>query len=88
MHWIGCGFWFLAILAHFQDNEVWMSWVPMFQLNMEMRSSEWTLNAEMGGRLDLAAYMLIVYKGMNMLTNIGYESVVPRRYEDLTMSVV
>lgn len=88
IHWIGCGFYFLAIASGFYTAEQWQSWVPQFQTANNMYEGEWTLDAEIGGRLDPAAYLLCVYKGLNMLSHLSYENVSPRRYSELIASLV
>lgn len=89
MHWIGCLFYFLAIVASFDDVPTWQSWVPQFIDVNTVSITNWDLDVLVtGGSMSPAAYLLCVYKGLNMLTNLGYEGVSPRRYEELVASVV
>jgi hypothetical protein len=87
IHWIGCVFYFLAIASRFEQLEAWQSWVPQFQALNNMYEGEWALDAQLGGRLDPYAYLLCLYKGLNVLSSLGYEEVSPRRYEELVVSI-
>lgn len=89
MHWIGCLFYFLAIVSGFDNNAMWQSWVPQYIDVNGIHDTAWDFDpGARGNMMSPAAYLLCVYKGLNMLTNLGYEGVSPRRYEELVLSVV
>jgi len=80
-HYIGLMFFFFALVAGFDTSVESESWVIQFSV-----SSYIVVN--LGESLSYENYLLCMYKGMNALTNLGYESTVPKRMEELVLSMV
>lgn len=73
-HWVGCLFYFLARLANFSDSENSRSWTAQFDAETPMNYT----CASNASVFDL--YAVTIYKGLNGISNLGYDPVVPERY--------
>lgn len=73
-HWVGCLFYFLARLANFSDSDNSRSWTAQFDAGTPMNYTCAT-NATV---FDL--YAVTIYKGLNGISNLGYDPVIPERY--------
>lgn len=73
-HWVGCLFYFLARLANFSDSDNSRSWTAQFDEGTPMNYTCAT-NATV---FDL--YAVTIYKGLNGISNLGYDPVIPERY--------
>lgn len=72
-HWIGCLFYFLSRISNFSNAPNAATWVQQFDSNTLM-SYNCTNN---GSIFDL--YSVTLYKGLNGISNLGYDPVVPER---------
>ena len=72
-HWVGCLFYFLARLADFSDSENSRSWTAQFDAETPMNYT----CASNASVFDL--YAVTIYKGLNGISNLGYDPVVPER---------
>lgn len=72
-HWIGCLFYFLSRISNFSNAPNAATWVQQFDSNTLM-SYNCTNN---GSIFDL--YGVTLYKGLNGISNLGYDPVVPER---------
>lgn len=73
-HWIGCLFYFLARISNFSNAANAATWVQQFDSNTLM-AYNCTNN---GSIFDL--YGVTLYKGLNGISNLGYDPVVPERW--------
>lgn len=73
-HWIGSLFYFLSRISNFSDAPNAATWVQQFDSNTLM-SYNCTNN---GSIFDL--YGVTLYKGLNGISNLGYDPVVPERW--------
>ena len=81
-HYVGLIFYWLCIIARFDMSLETESWVIQFEVVNNISVDTEALHMHM------QQYMLCVYKGLNSLANLGYESVVPKRYDELVLSIV
>ncbi len=72
-HWVGCLFYFLARLAGFSSADNSATWLQQFDMGTPM---DYTC-ANNGTIFDL--YGVTLYKGLNGISNLGYDPVVPER---------
>ena len=72
-HWVGCLFYFLARLAGFSSADNSATWLQQFDTGTPM---DYTC-ANNGTIFDL--YGVTLYKGLNGISNLGYDPVVPER---------
>ena len=80
-HYCGLLLYFLCILVGFDTSIDYQSWVIQFSVNNNI---EVPIKSFMGVR----EYMLCIYKGMNALANLGYEATVPKRMEELVLTML
>ncbi|DBA72994.1 TPA: hypothetical protein ACH3X2_009939 [Trebouxia sp. C0005] len=78
-HWVGCLFYFLARLAGFSSADNSATWLQQFDAGTPM---DYTC-ANNGTIFDL--YGVTLYKGLNGISNLGYDPVVPERQVRLLM---
>ena len=78
-HWVGCLFYFLARLAGFSGAANSATWLQQFDMGTPM---DYTC-ANNGTIFDL--YGVTLYKGLNGISNLGYDPVVPERQVSLLM---
>lgn len=80
-HWVGCLFYFLSRLAGFSNAANSATWIQQFDANTPMN-----YNCTNNGTIfDL--YGVTLYKGLNGISNLGYDPVVPERYCFLTCHI-
>ena len=75
-HWVGCAFYFTSRVEDFGAQ----TWVFRFQ---EVMPSFDLTDATLGER-----YLVVLYKGFNGLTNLGYEGVPPGTLVEVILSVL
>ncbi|XRB09682.1 potassium channel skor [Pycnococcus provasolii] len=81
-HWVGCIFFYLSRLSKFSATRTLMTWVAQWEIQGGVAGYD----AELSPKWE--SYLLILYKGFNGLTNLGYENVVPQRYDEMIFSVL
>mmetsp|Transcript_27947 Transcript_27947/g.79036 ORF Transcript_27947/g.79036 Transcript_27947/m.79036 type:complete len:1538 (+) Transcript_27947:383-4996(+) len=79
-HYIGLMSYFLCLLNRFESAIEWQAWVVQFEVNNY-------IEVHVGPYLTPANYLLCMFKGLNSLTNLGYEATVPRRYDEMFLSM-
>ena len=82
-HWVGCIFFYLSRLSDFSGHYGKSTWVAQWE---EFHAGVIDYNAESSDTWQ--SYLLIIYKGLNGLTNLGYERAVPQRYDEMVFSVL
>ncbi|GMH40854.1 hypothetical protein BSKO_08758 [Bryopsis sp. KO-2023] len=80
-HWSGCMFYFLARLSNFSSTEGEESWIRLFP-------EDTGLDFVAGRTSTLKAYIVMLYKGFNCLTNLGYDSYIPQRPEEFILQIL
>ena len=80
VHYIGLVSYFLCVISRFEAAYEWQSWVVQFEVNN-------LIEIRLGPYLTAENYLLCLYKGLNSLTNLGYEGTVPRRYGEMILSM-
>ena len=80
-HYIGLLFYFLCILVGFDTNLETQSWVIQFGVYSGLQINTHEI-------LVLSDYLLCMYKGLNTLTQLGFEGTVPRRMEELIFALI
>mmetsp|Transcript_5758 Transcript_5758/g.16161 ORF Transcript_5758/g.16161 Transcript_5758/m.16161 type:complete len:1854 (-) Transcript_5758:3600-9161(-) len=80
-HYLGLMAYFFCIIARFDRQLEVQSWVVQFEMNN-------FIPVDIGPYLGLEGYLLCMYKGLNSLTNLGYEGTVPKRMDELIFAMV
>lgn len=80
-HYVGLVFYFLCLVVGFDANLETQSWVVQFEVNN-------FLPVQLSPTLTANVYFMCIYKGLNSLTNLGFEGIVPRRMEELLCGIV
>lgn len=65
-HWIGCVAFYLASLTDFNTEPLKMNWVTAWGVQQWVDYQWYTASS-------LYTYIIILFKGFSVLTNIGYE---------------
>ena len=72
-HWVGCIFYWLARIAHFNNDADKATWLQQFYDNTNM-----DYGCKANGTI-LQTYAITLYKGLNGMANLGYDPTVPER---------
>lgn len=73
-HWVGCLFYFLARLGGFSNADNSATWIQQFD---DATPMDYTCENN-GTIFDL--YGVTLYKGLNGISNLGYDPVVPEKW--------
>ena len=72
-HWVGCMFYFLARVSNFASDQMAATWLEQFYQNSNLQ-----YDCEHNGTI-LEVYAITLYKGLNGMSNLGYDPTVPQR---------
>eukprot|EP00892_Ulva_mutabilis_P004198 jgi/Ulvmu1/214/UM001_0218.1 len=80
-HWLGCLYYGMAALSSFDTSHFRVNWVDAWvqQTNVNF---DWLTSS---GEYD---YVVMLFKGFSVLTNLGYEVAVPQRHAEMILSIV
>ena len=81
VHYIGCAFYFSSILSGFDDSDTNGTWATQMTANS-------MLSSNFDEYMHPENYLMCVYRGLNMLAAFGYEPIVPKRMDEMVLSVV
>ena len=91
-HWAGCMFWFMARIYDFSGEEYRESWIKQFIVMQGFEGfaglrqlADNTPPVSMNSIMQ--RYMLVMYKGLNCLLNLGYEGGVPKTLGEMVLAM-
>ncbi|KAK3285457.1 hypothetical protein CYMTET_6939 [Cymbomonas tetramitiformis] len=82
VHWVGCGFYWLARVGDFDTSEHFGTMVGQY-----MDVADTAFNAESSRQLPFA-YLYIIFRGLSTLSSTGYEQAVPKRMPEMAASIL
>ncbi|GMH42770.1 hypothetical protein BSKO_10689 [Bryopsis sp. KO-2023] len=82
-HWVGCAFFVLAGWSNFEASPKKSTWMGLF---LERHFSV-TIPCPSEHHV-LTPYFISIYKGLNGLTNLGYDIGVPEREDEMAFSII
>lgn len=75
-HWTGCVFYWIPRVQNFPTTHQFNSWLNQFELDSGVPFVRETATIA-------EQYMVILYRGFNAITNLGYEPLMPKRVEEM-----
>lgn len=80
-HWIGCFFYWIPRVQGFPKGDMNDSWLHQFEQHsgVPFQTEQTSL---------YRSYLVIFYRGLNAITNLAYEPMVPRRLEEMIVCTI
>jgi hypothetical protein len=79
-HVLGCAYFGLSVLNEFMNQEFRLNWVDAW-VQETFVNYDWRTSSE------LYDYVVMLFKGFSVLTNLGYEITVPELLDEMAMSI-
>eukprot|EP00854_Cymbomonas_tetramitiformis_P007275 gene7275-8664_t len=74
-HWVGLVYFFIARELTFDES----TWID--QISNQL--SGYHIDSNL-----MSHYLIVMYKGFNGMTNLGYENVLPNNFWEMTMAII